>query len=102
MAGIRRATESRRPRGTKGFVAKPTFCPFCAGKVVIDYKDVSMLSRYISDGGKIWSRRRSKACAKHQRHLAQAIKRARFLALLPYAPIHVWKTGGVGLQRSMS
>jgi len=57
-----------------------------------------MLSQYISGRGKIESRRRTRACAKHQRYLAQAIKKARFLALLPYAPSHIWKTGGVGLR----
>ncbi len=64
----------------------------------IDYKDASTLAQYISSQGRIGSRRRTKACAKHQRKLAQAIKRARFLALLPYAPSHIWKTGGVGLR----
>jgi len=92
----------RRVRETRNFISKPAICPFCAGKVNIDYKDASVLSHYISGSGKIGSRRRTKACAKHQRRLAEAIKRARFLALLPYAPIHIWKTGGVGLPRSMS
>ncbi|MBN2186744.1 MAG: 30S ribosomal protein S18 [Dehalococcoidia bacterium] len=64
----------------------------------IDYKDAPTLSQHISSQGRIGSRRRTKACAKHQRKLAQAIKRARFLALLPYAPSHIWKTGGVGLR----
>jgi small subunit ribosomal protein S18 len=59
-----------------------------------------MLARYINSQGKIVSRRRSRTCAKHQRALAHAIKRARFLAMLPYAPTHIWKTGGVGLSRS--
>ena len=59
-----------------------------------------MLSRYITSQGKIVSRRRSKTCAKHQRRLSEAIKRARYLAMLPYAPSHIWKTGGVGLSRS--
>ena len=93
---------TRRVRRTKNFIGKPAVCPFCAGKVKIDYKDVSMLAHYVSGHGKIGSRRRTKACAKHQRCLARAIKRARFLALLPYAPKHIWKTGGVGLPRSMS
>jgi len=91
----------RRPRGTRGLITKPAVCPFCKGNVKIDYKDVSVLSHYISSQGKILSRRRSRTCAKHQRRLAQAIKRARYLAMLPYAPIHIWKTGGVGLSRSM-
>ena len=89
-----------RVRGTRGFMTKPAVCPFCKGKMKINYKDVPVLSRYISSQGKIVSRRRSRACAKHQRNLAHAIKRARYLALLPYAPTHIWKTGGVGLSRS--
>ena len=89
---------TRKVRVSRNFITKPAICPFCAGRVKIDYKDVSMLSRYISGRGRIGSRHRTKACAKHQRRLAQAIKRARFLALLPYAPSHVWKTGGVGLR----
>lgn len=83
-------------------VARPAFCPFCKGNVRIDYKDVSVLSRYISSQGKIVSRRRSRTCAKHQRRLAEAIKRARYLAMLPYAPSQIWRTGGVGLSRSTS
>ena len=89
-----------RARGTRGLMSKPAVCPFCKGSMKIDYKDVSMLSRYISSQGKIISRRRSRACAKHQRDLAHAVKRARYLAMLPYAPTHIWKTGGVGLSRS--
>jgi len=91
----------RKTEGTRDYVTKPRICPFCAEGVNIDYKDVSMLSRYISGRSKIESRRRTRACAKHQRKLAQAIKRARFLALLPYAPSHIWKTGGVGVRQSM-
>jgi small subunit ribosomal protein S18 len=81
-------------------MTKPAVCPFCKGNMKVNYKDVSVLSRYISNQGKIVSRRRSRTCAKHQRNLAHAIKRARYLALLPYAPTHIWKTGGVGLSRS--
>jgi len=95
-----RVTNTRRVRGTRNFITRPAFCPFCKGNMKIDYKDVSVLSRYISSQGKIVSRRRSRSCAKHQRSLAQAIKRARYLAMLPYAPSHIWKTGGVGLSRS--
>ena len=92
---------TRRTRtGARNFVGKPAVCPFCAGKVKIDYKEASVLHQYISSRGKIESRHRTKACAKHQRKLAQAIKRARFLALLPYAPNHIWRTGGVGSRQS--
>ena len=64
---------------------RPKSCPFC-GKdaAVIDYKDVKLLSRFISERGKMMPCRISCVCSKHQRGLAKAIKRARFLALLPY------------------
>lgn len=95
--GERRARVRRE--GGQRFISKPKVCPFCTEKVeVIDYKDVSKLSRYLSDRGRIVTRRRTGACAKHQRRLALAIKRARHLALLPFAPIHIQKTGGVGLR----
>jgi len=95
-----RAANTGKVKPARNFVTKPAVCPFCKGSMKIDYKDVSMLSRYISGQGKIMSRRRNKTCAKHQRSLAQAIKRARYLAMLPYAPTHIWKTGGVGLSHS--
>ena len=60
-------------------------CVFCAEKnAVIDYKDTNKLKRYISERGKILPRRISGTCAKHQRELTVAIKRARNIALLPY------------------
>jgi small subunit ribosomal protein S18 len=76
------------------FVFKPKVCPFCADKAEIDYKDISRLRRYLSDRARIVPRRRSGACAKHQRRLALAIKRARYLALLPYTPDHTRPTAG--------
>jgi len=88
----------RQVRKPRNYIPRPVICPFCTEKINIDYKNVSMLSQYISSRGKIESRRRTRACAKHQRCLAEAIKKARFLALLPYAPSHIWKTGGVGLR----
>ena len=85
-----------RGRGIKGkgervrrFIVKPKVCHFCVDKVAIDYKDVPRLRKYISDRGKIEPRRRTGVCAKHQRRLALAIKRARYLALLPYTPAHI-------------
>ena len=72
------------------------FCSFCADKVeVIDYKDVEKLNRYILEGGKIAPRRKTGACARHQRAVAMAIKRARHLALLPYVPAHIHRVGNV-------
>ena len=60
-------------------------CIFCADKVdFIDYKDSAKLRKFISERGKITPRRISGTCAKHQRQLTVAIKRARFMALMPY------------------
>jgi len=62
-------------------------CWFCANNVnEIDYKDTATLRRFISSYAKIVPRRKSGVCAKHQRKLAQAIKRARVMALLPFVP----------------
>jgi small subunit ribosomal protein S18 len=60
-------------------------CRFCSNpKMIIDYKDIETLSRFVSDHGKIRSRRQTGTCAKHQRQLAREIKRARHIALLPF------------------
>jgi len=60
-------------------------CVFCQEKVeVIDYKDVNRLKKFITESGKILPRRMSGTCAKHQRELSTAIKRARVAALLPF------------------
>ena len=60
-------------------------CAFCQEKVeFIDYKDVNRLKKYITEGGKILPRRMMGTCAKHQRQLSTAIKRARSIALMPY------------------
>ncbi len=96
-------TKFRRPKARTGnrprYVPKRKFCSFCTSKVeVIDYKDPGKLSRYISDRGKIEPRRRTGTCAKHQRALAVAIKRARHLSLLPYVPAHILKTGSIGIR----
>lgn len=91
-----------RPQGRPGgrfggrgrFQARRKVCAFCADKsIVIDYKDTARLSRYISERGKINPRRRSGTCAKHQRALANAIKQARMIALLPYVPDHIRQSG---------
>lgn len=60
-------------------------CRFCTENIdTIDYKDVGLLQRYVTDRGKIRPRRQTGTCAKHQRRLATAIKRARQIALLPF------------------
>jgi small subunit ribosomal protein S18 len=64
-------------------------CPFCESRIrYVDYKDDRTLGRFITDNGKILPSRLSGVCARHQRQLATAIKRARFLALMPYIRGH--------------
>ncbi len=64
-------------------------CSFCADKATaIDYKEVNRLRRYLSERAKIEPRRKTGTCAQHQRQLSIALKRARHVALLPYAPQH--------------
>ena len=91
--------DSQRRRGGGGFGrGRRRACVMCVEKMTfIDYKDFSFLRRFLSDRGRIESRRKSGTCAKHQRGLAQAIKRARHLALLPYTAEHV--RTGVGSSR---
>ena len=93
-----RRERSDGPRRAK-YVHKQKVCTFCHDNTeVIDYKNPAKLSSYISDRGKIEPRRKTGTCAKHQRALAIAIKRARHLALLPYVSEHIHQTGGVGLR----
>ena len=74
----------RSERGARPHKRKKV-CVFYADKVYdIDYKDVSRLRRFISERAKILPRRMTGTCAKHQRQLTEAIKRARHIALLPY------------------
>src|SRR3954471_21157821 len=76
--------DNRRGGGRRTHRRK--ICRFCIEKVdLIDFKDVRMLQNYIPERGKILPRRISGACATHQRMLSEAIKRARNIALLPYA-----------------
>jgi len=88
--GSRRSGPSRRPYRQRGGGRRRRRCYFCVEKMkAIDYKDISLLRQYLNDRGLIRSRRRTSTCAKHQRMLARAIKRARHLALLPYTSEHV-------------
>ena len=65
--------------------SKKKVCYFCKSKAAgVDFKDVDLLSKYVSPNGKISPRRVTGACARHQREVAIAIKRARQVALLPY------------------
>ena len=77
--------DKKKKGGKKKFFRKKT-CKFCEDKVkVIDYKDITKLKRFVTEKGKILSSRMTGNCAKHQRHLATSIKRARQIALLPFA-----------------
>ena len=84
-------------RGRRFYPPRRRVCAFCVEKkLVIDYKNVSMLRRYLTERARISPRRRSGTCARHQRILAEAIKRARLLALLPFTPDQVRATGWHG------
>ncbi|MBN2184070.1 MAG: 30S ribosomal protein S18 [Candidatus Krumholzibacteriota bacterium] len=83
MGGKSIAKKKKKDRKT---TSKP--CRFCVDKLTIDYKDDVLLRRFVTDRGKISPRRITGTCARHQRQLAQAIKRARAIALLPFVKIY--------------
>jgi small subunit ribosomal protein S18 len=90
-----RGPSEERGRRPGGRFQRRRICAFCADKVEnIDYKDINLLRRYVSDQGQIDSRRRTGTCARHQRRLTTAIKRARNIALLPYTAEHIRRFGG--------
>ncbi len=77
--------ENERFSGSRRYIAKPKICQFCADKSIeIDYKQADMLRRFVTEDGRIRPRRQTGTCARHQRSLAMAIKRARHIALLPF------------------
>ena len=84
--------QNRRNNGNKDEDYNPKFrkmrkkvCPLCANKeLVLDYKNDDQLKKFINDKGKILPRRATGACAKHQRDITIAVKRARQIAILPY------------------
>ena len=83
----RTTTRTKGPlrRRDKHLIVRKKFCRFCVDKVKsIDYKDVKRLESFVSERGKIVSSRISGNCAKHQRRIAEAIKKARFISLVPY------------------
>ena len=98
-AGAQRPADGERPGGGGGgprgprrggggggrFGSRRKVCPFCMDNVQeVDYKDISRLRRHLSERGKIEARRKFGTCARHQRALTVAIKRARHVALLPF------------------
>jgi small subunit ribosomal protein S18 len=89
--------EERGGGGGRRFGARRRGCAFCIDKIEhADYKDVSMLRRYVTDRGKLEPRRKVGTCAKHQRSVALAVKRARQVALLPYTAEHDRQSGALG------
>ncbi len=77
-------TQQQSPKPKQRIYFKKKVCKFCTKKMTIDYKDPETLRRFTTEMGKILPRRITGTCAKHQRQLAKAIKRARVLALLPF------------------
>ncbi len=93
--GGRPRDDDDRPRGRPGG-RRRRVCIMCADHIrYVDYKNVSFLRRFVSDRARIETRRRTSACAKHQRAISNAIKRARHLALLPYTPDHIRVSQGL-------
>lgn len=81
--------EKDKKRGSKQLFRRKKFCRFTAEKVKqIDYKDVDLLKEFINENGKIIPARITGTKAHYQRQLSDAIKRARFLALLPFTDLH--------------
>ena len=76
----------QKKKEKKPYTSKP--CRFCMDKIEIDYKNDVLLRRFMTDRGKITPRRITGTCARHQRQLAAAIKRARSIALLPFVKVH--------------
>src|SRR5437660_7901069 len=94
--GTKRGAKDTRPRGKK------KVCIFCKEHIDwVDYKDVNLLRRFMSDRGKIRARRVTGNCAQHQREVAVAIKTAREVALLPYATRTLTERTGPRGPRSM-
>src|SRR5437764_1712371 len=90
-----RDSRRRSPKDSGRRPAKKKVCVFCSEHIKwVDYKDVNLLRRFMSDRGKIRARRVSGNCAQHQRDVAVAIKTARELALLPYSQRTVAERGG--------
>jgi small subunit ribosomal protein S18 len=86
MAQQRDQRQQRKGRPAPGGPIRKRNCYFCREKITeVDYKNANQLRRYVSEKGKIRSRRITGACRRHQRQVALAVKRAREMALLPYS-----------------
>ncbi len=99
MTSERPRAKGRRGDGYRRYPPRRKVCAFCADKnLVIDYKDPSKLRRFLTDRAKMEPRRKTGTCARHQRKLTTAIKRARLLAMLPFTGEHIRWSGGVGVR----
>jgi small subunit ribosomal protein S18 len=76
---------SKNPKNAKNIIKVKKSCGFCRKEMFIDYKNLELLTRFLTPRAKIISRRVSGLCAKHQRIISQEIKLARFLSLLPFS-----------------
>lgn len=76
----------KKKKEKKSYTSKP--CRFCIDKMNINYKNEALLRRFVTDRGKITPRRITGTCARHQRQLSAAIKRARSIAILPFVKVH--------------
>jgi small subunit ribosomal protein S18 len=76
----------KKKKEKKTYTSKP--CRFCVDRIPINYKNEVLLRRFVTDRGKITPRRITGTCARHQRQLSAAIKRARAIALLPFVKVH--------------
>ena len=84
--GAGRGGAAGKEQGKRYFFRRRKVCKFCADKVdYIDYKDIKLISAFVPERGKVLPRRMFGTCAEHQRKLTLAIKRARHIALLPFA-----------------
>lgn len=93
MVSRNRPTSDRR-RGRPRFYTRRKVCSFCVDHVTtIDYKDVPRIRRYVSDRARMEPRRKTGTCAKHQRALSLAIKRARHMALIPFTQGYLRTSG---------
>ena len=85
-AGAKGGAAGAKDGGKRYFFRRRKVCKFCADKIdYVDYKDIKLISQFVPERGKILPRRMFGTCAEHQRKLTEAIKRARHIALLPYA-----------------
>ncbi len=90
VSRFRPGGNATRRRGRPRYFTRRRVCAFCVEHVsAIDYKDVSRIRRYVSERARMEPRRKTGTCAKHQRALSLAIKRARHLALLPFIQSHL-------------